>query len=54
MPVKPRILVTNDDGIRAPGLQVLVEGLYQSQLYDLRVGAPETERSVHYTRSRRR
>lgn len=45
MPVKPRILITNDDGIQAPGLQALVEGLYQSQLYDLRVGAPETERS---------
>ncbi|MBT4727705.1 MAG: 5'/3'-nucleotidase SurE, partial [Bacteroidetes bacterium] len=29
MPRKPKILITNDDGIDAPGLAVLVESMKQ-------------------------
>ena len=43
--LRPRILVSNDDGIRAPGLQSLVRELHACGHYDVRVGAPETERS---------
>ena len=42
----PRVLVTNDDGIGAPGLQALVEGLLSAQCFDVRVGAPDSERSA--------
>lgn len=39
----PRLLVTNDDGVGAPGLAALVEVL--SEVYELVVVAPETDRS---------
>ena len=41
---KPRILITNDDGIEAPGLRALVEGLKDT--YALTVVAPAHERSA--------
>ena len=37
----PTILVTNDDGIRSPGLAVLAKGLQQLPGVDVRVLAPE-------------
>ena len=40
---RPLILVTNDDGILAPGLQALAEAV--APLGDVVVCAPETERS---------
>jgi 5'-nucleotidase len=40
---RPLILVTNDDGVLAPGLQVLADAL--ADLGDVIVCAPETERS---------
>ena len=40
---RPLILVTNDDGVLAPGLQVLVDAL--ADLGEVIVCAPETERS---------
>ncbi|HKS68609.1 MAG TPA: 5'/3'-nucleotidase SurE [Candidatus Acidoferrales bacterium] len=40
----PRILITNDDGIQAPGLRALVEGLQDISL--LTVVAPSHERSA--------
>ena len=42
---KARILVTNDDGIRAPGLQVL-ERIAKALSDDVWVVAPETEQSA--------
>src|SRR5579864_9467107 len=39
-----RILVTNDDGIHAPGLAV-AEGIARALCNDVWVGAPETEQS---------
>ncbi len=42
---KRRILITNDDGLDAPGLSTLVRALWQTGLYDLRVVAPEKEQS---------
>ncbi|WP_048602670.1 5'/3'-nucleotidase SurE [Rubeoparvulum massiliense] len=42
-----RVLVTNDDGIQAPGIRVLVEALLQYQpTYELYVVAPANERSA--------
>ncbi len=41
---KPLILVTNDDGIRAPGLKLLANAL--STIADVRVYAPDRERSA--------
>jgi 5'-nucleotidase len=40
-----RILITNDDGLTAPGLTTLVHELLRSGKYDLRVVAPEKEQS---------
>jgi 5'-nucleotidase len=40
-----RILLTNDDGLTAPGLTTLVHELQRTGLYDLRVVAPEKEQS---------
>lgn len=41
---KPHVLITNDDGIEAPGLRALVEGLKDT--YALTVVAPANERSA--------
>ena len=40
-----RILLTNDDGIGAPGLAACAEALCAAGCYDVRVTAPESERS---------
>ncbi len=40
-----KILLTNDDGLFAPGLTTLVHELSRSGKYDLRVVAPEKEQS---------
>ena len=42
---KARILVTNDDGIRAPGLKIL-ERIARTLSHDVWVVAPETEQSA--------
>eukprot|EP00210_Caulerpa_lentillifera_P004598 g4386.t1 len=42
---KTRILISNDDGIDAPGLQALCEGVSAVPSFDVRVGAPDSERS---------
>jgi 5'-nucleotidase len=44
MAKRPLILLTNDDGIHAPGLRVLWE--FARQLGDVEVVAPDTERSA--------
>jgi 5'-nucleotidase len=41
---QPCILVTNDDGVRAPGLKVLAEAL--SDLGEVHIVAPESEQSA--------
>ncbi|KAF3492692.1 hypothetical protein DY000_02053803 [Brassica cretica] len=43
---RPIILVTNDDGIDAPGLRSLVRVLVSTNLYDVRVCAPDSEKSA--------
>ncbi|KAA0049365.1 5'-nucleotidase SurE [Cucumis melo var. makuwa] len=43
---RPTIMVTNDDGIDAPGLRSLVRVLVSSQLYNVRVCAPDSEKSA--------
>lgn len=43
---KPRVLVTNDDGIHAPGLLQLVEALVQTNAVQVFVCAPEREASA--------
>ncbi|ESQ56073.1 hypothetical protein EUTSA_v10025783mg [Eutrema salsugineum] len=43
---KPIIMVTNDDGIDAPGLRSLVRVLVSTNLYDVRVCAPDSEKSA--------
>jgi 5'-nucleotidase len=43
--MKKKILLTNDDGLFAPGLTTLVDELHRGGLYDLRVVAPEKEQS---------
>jgi 5'-nucleotidase len=40
-----KILLTNDDGLTAPGLTTLVHELHRTGRYDLRVVAPEKEQS---------
>jgi 5'-nucleotidase len=40
-----KILLTNDDGLAAPGLATLVHELQRTGRYDLRVVAPEKEQS---------
>ncbi|KAK7253161.1 hypothetical protein RIF29_37647 [Crotalaria pallida] len=39
------ILITNDDGINAPGLQALVQSLVATNLFNLYVCAPDSEKS---------
>ncbi|CAH8313115.1 unnamed protein product [Eruca vesicaria subsp. sativa] len=43
---RPMIMVTNDDGIDAPGLRSLVRVLVSTNLYDVRVCAPDSEKSA--------
>uniref|UniRef100_A0A7C8YYA9 5'-nucleotidase n=1 Tax=Opuntia streptacantha TaxID=393608 RepID=A0A7C8YYA9_OPUST len=45
-PSKPRILVTNADGIESPGLKFLVEALVREGLYNVYVCAPELDKCV--------
>lgn len=42
---KVKLLISNDDGITAPGLQSLLTALSNQDKYDIRVGAPDSERS---------
>ncbi|XP_047950960.1 5'-nucleotidase SurE-like [Salvia hispanica] len=42
----PTVLVTNDDGIDAPGLQALVRTLVSSDLFQVFVCAPNSEKSA--------
>lgn len=42
---RPRIILTNDDGIQAPGIKRLWEVLHEADFADLFVIAPSTERS---------
>ncbi len=44
MPDRPLILITNDDGIHAPGIYALWEAM--SELGDVFVAAPDTEKSA--------
>ena len=39
---RPTIMVTNDDGIDAHGLRALVRVLVSTNLYDVRVCAPDS------------
>ncbi|VVB01108.1 unnamed protein product [Arabis nemorensis] len=43
---RPIIMVTNDDGIGAPGLRSLVRVLVSTNLYDVLVCAPDSEKSA--------
>ncbi|KAE9455359.1 hypothetical protein C3L33_12739, partial [Rhododendron williamsianum] len=43
---RPTIMVTNDDGIDAPGLQALVRVLISTGRYEVQVCAPDSEKSV--------
>ncbi|KAJ8645004.1 hypothetical protein MRB53_006752 [Persea americana] len=43
---KPVVLVTNGDGIEAPGLTVLVEALVREREFNVHVCAPESDKSV--------
>lgn len=43
---KPTIMVTNDDGIDAPGLRSLVRVLLATKLYVVHVCAPDSEKSA--------
>ncbi len=42
---RPRIILTNDDGILAPGIKMLWKALHEADFADLFVIAPSTERS---------
>lgn len=42
---RPRIILTNDDGIQAPGIERLWKVLYEADFADLFIIAPSTERS---------
>ncbi|GLT55293.1 hypothetical protein SLA2020_284300 [Shorea laevis] len=42
----PTILVTNDDGIDAPGLRALVRALVSTARYNVQVCAPDSEKSA--------
>jgi 5'-nucleotidase len=42
---RPKIVVTNDDGIHAPGIKALWHALHKADFADLYVIAPSTERS---------
>ncbi|XP_024017797.1 uncharacterized protein LOC21387954 [Morus notabilis] len=43
---KPAIMVTNDDGINAPGLRALVHALVSTDLYVVQVCAPDSNKSA--------
>lgn len=43
--MRPKILITNDDGIHAPGIKVLWKALRTANFADLYLVAPSTERS---------
>uniref|UniRef100_A0A1D1Y4K4 5'-nucleotidase surE n=1 Tax=Anthurium amnicola TaxID=1678845 RepID=A0A1D1Y4K4_9ARAE len=43
---KPVVLVTNSDGIGAPGLAMLVDALVREGRFDVHVCAPESDRSL--------
>ncbi|KAI9089737.1 hypothetical protein K1719_029030 [Acacia pycnantha] len=43
---KPTILITNDDGIHAPGLRALVQVLVATNRYNVQVAAPDSEKSA--------
>ncbi|MCZ7645514.1 MAG: 5'/3'-nucleotidase SurE [Planctomycetota bacterium] len=42
---RPRILLTNDDGLASPGLTTLAHEIVRTGRYELRVAAPEREQS---------
>lgn len=42
---KPKILITNDDGLQAPGIYNLWNALHKAEIADLYLIAPATERS---------
>ncbi|KAE8077028.1 hypothetical protein FH972_015637 [Carpinus fangiana] len=42
----PTILVTNDDGIDAPGLRALVRAIVSTDRYNVQVCAPDSEKSA--------
>ncbi|KAL8139552.1 LOW QUALITY PROTEIN: hypothetical protein V2J09_005573 [Rumex salicifolius] len=46
MEARPTIMVTNDDGIDAPGLRSLVRVLVSTNRYNVRVCAPDQEQSA--------
>lgn len=46
MEYKPSVMVTNDDGIDAPGLRSLVRVLVSSNLFNVLVCAPDSEKSA--------
>ncbi|XP_068648900.1 uncharacterized protein [Aristolochia californica] len=46
MEAKPKILITNDDGIHAAGLRALVQVLVSTHHYEVFVSAPDSERSA--------
>lgn len=43
---RPKVLISNDDGVNAPGLRALVRALAASQICDVYVCAPAGERSA--------
>ncbi|XP_004241052.1 uncharacterized protein [Solanum lycopersicum] len=43
---KPMVMVTNDDGINAPGLRAIVRALVSTNLFHVLVFAPDSERSA--------
>ncbi|KAM7280110.1 hypothetical protein ACFE04_007244 [Oxalis oulophora] len=43
---KPTVMITNDDGIDAPGLRALVRLLVSSRLFNIFVCAPDSEKSA--------
>lgn len=43
--MKPTILISNDDGVHAPGIKVLWEALHEANFAELIVVAPTGERS---------
>ncbi|XP_043691792.1 5'-nucleotidase SurE-like isoform X2 [Telopea speciosissima] len=43
---RPRIMVTNDDGIDGPGLRALVQVLVSTGCYEVQVCAPDSEKSA--------
>ncbi|XP_042486675.1 5'-nucleotidase SurE-like isoform X2 [Macadamia integrifolia] len=46
MDYRPRIMVTNDDGIDGPGLRALVQVLVSTGSYEVQVCAPDSEKSA--------